>query len=64
MPTNLNTLIPPDSPLQLLTACGINDRGEITGQAQVKSTAEFVGYLLKPVSGSSSEPYVCIEKQE
>ena len=53
VPTNLNTLIPPDSPLQLLTACGINDHGDITGQAQVKSTGEFVGYLLKPVSGSS-----------
>lgn len=50
VPTNLNTLIPPGSPLQLLTACGINDHGEITGQAQEKSSGEYHGYLLKPVA--------------
>lgn len=53
VPTDLNTLIPPGSPLQLLTACGINNRREITGQAQETSTGDFVGYLLKPVAGSS-----------
>ncbi len=53
-PTDLNTLIPPDSPLYLLTACGINDRGEITGLAMENSTGDLVGYLLRPVSGSSS----------
>jgi hypothetical protein len=30
---NLNSLIPKDSPLQLLTACSINSRGEIIGIA-------------------------------
>jgi len=33
--TDLNTLIPEDSPLLLLAANDINDRGEITGQACV-----------------------------
>jgi len=49
--TNLNTLIPADSPLQLLTACGINSRGEITGFAMEKSTGEYRAYLAIPVGG-------------
>lgn len=53
VPTDLNTLVPASSPLQLLTACGINSRGEITGFAQEKSTGEYRGYLLKPVAADS-----------
>jgi probable HAF family extracellular repeat protein len=34
---DLNTLIPPDGPLYLLFAFGINDSGEIVGQALTKS---------------------------
>jgi len=49
--TNLNNLIPADSPLQLLTACGINSRGEITGFAMEKSTGEYRSYLAIPVGG-------------
>lgn len=49
VPTDLNTLIPADSPLQLQTACGINSRGEITGLAVEKSTGQYRGYLLIPV---------------
>jgi len=49
VPTDLNTLVPADSPLQLLTACGINSHGEITGFAMEKSTGNFVGYLANPV---------------
>jgi len=34
---DLNTLIPADSPLYLLVAFGINDSGEIVGQALTQS---------------------------
>jgi probable HAF family extracellular repeat protein len=34
---DLNTLIPPDSPLYLTWGGGINDRGEIAGTAVLKS---------------------------
>jgi hypothetical protein len=36
VPTDLNTVVPADSPPRLLTACGINSRGEITGFAMEK----------------------------
>ena len=49
VPTDLNKLIPADSPLQLETACTINSRGEIVGFAQVKSTGQTHGYLAIPV---------------
>jgi probable HAF family extracellular repeat protein len=51
--TDLNTLVPANSSLQLLTACGINSRGEITGLAQEKSTGQYRGYLLRPVVADS-----------
>jgi hypothetical protein len=50
-PTDLNTLIPADSPLQLQTVCAINSRGEIAGLAVEKSTGESRGYLAIPVGG-------------
>ena len=50
-PTDLNTLIPADSPLQLQGACAINSRGEIAGLAVEKSTGEYRGYLAIPVAG-------------
>ena len=53
VPTDLNTLIPANSPLQLLTACGINSRGEITGMAMEKSTGEYRGYLAIPPAGAN-----------
>src|SRR5215469_13636462 len=49
MPTDLNTLIPADSTLQLETVCGINSRGEVTGLAVEKSTGQYRGYLAIPV---------------
>jgi hypothetical protein len=52
VPTDLNTLVPRDSPLQLLTACSINSRGKITGFAMEKSTGDFRGYLAIPVVGA------------
>ena len=58
VPTDLNTLAPPNSPLQLLTACSINSHGEITGFAQEKSTGDYHGYLLKPVGSGSAASVV------
>ena len=53
VPTDLNTLISADSPLQLQTACSINSRGEITGLAVEKSTGLYRGYLAIPVNGAN-----------
>jgi len=53
-PTDLNTLIAANSPLQLQTACGINSRGEITGLAVQKSNGQYRGYLAIPLSGAGS----------
>jgi len=54
VPTDINSLIPADSRLQLQTACGINSRGEITGLAVEKSTGEYRGYLAIPVAEAAS----------
>ena len=45
--TDLNTLIPPDSPISLFAGCAINNEGLITGLGVTK-TGEFHAYLLKP----------------
>ncbi len=45
--TNLNSLIPVNSPLFLLLACSINSSGEIVGLA-VTSTGAVHGYLATP----------------
>jgi len=54
VPTDLNTLTPSDSPLQLQTACGINSHGEITGLAVEKSTGQYRGYLAIPLDDQSA----------
>lgn len=54
VPTDLNTLIPADSPLQLQTACSINSRGEIIGLAVEKITGQYRGYLAIPVADADS----------
>jgi len=54
VPTDLNTLISADSPLQLQTACSINSRGEIAGFAVEKSTGQTRGYLAIPVGRRES----------
>jgi probable HAF family extracellular repeat protein len=51
--TDLNTLIPANSPLLLMLACSINSSGQIVGFA-VTSTGEAHGYVLTPVGESSS----------
>ncbi len=54
VPTDLNTLVPTDSPLQLQAVCSINSRGEITGLAMEKNTGQYRGYLAIPVAGANS----------
>jgi probable HAF family extracellular repeat protein len=52
-PTDMNTLVPADSTLNLETACSINDKGEIIGFAALKSNPnEYHAYLAKPVVSS------------
>jgi probable HAF family extracellular repeat protein len=53
--TDLNTLIPADSPLFLITACSINSRGEIIGIAVEKSTGDIHGYLATPSGAAGNE---------
>jgi probable HAF family extracellular repeat protein len=50
--TDLNTLVPANSPLHLLLACSINSSGQIVGLA-VTGTGELHGYLASP-SGLST----------
>lgn len=51
--TDLNTLIPANSPLSLMLACGINSSGQIVGFG-VTSAGVAHGFLLTPVGESSS----------
>jgi probable HAF family extracellular repeat protein len=46
--TDLNTLIPPNSTLFLITACLVNASGEIMGIAVEKSSGEVHGYVVTP----------------
>jgi probable HAF family extracellular repeat protein len=52
--TDLNTLIPAGSPLFLLEALGINNRGQIAGYAFEIATGQVHGFLATPVPGSES----------
>ena len=52
---DLNALIPSNSGLYLLIAQGINDAGEIEGQALEKSTGELIGFLATPRRGGDSD---------
>jgi probable HAF family extracellular repeat protein len=46
--TDLNELIPKDSPLELVFASWINDVGEIVGQAVNKETGQMHAFLATP----------------
>ncbi len=53
--TDLNTLIPADSNLLIISASNINERGQISGMATVQSgphTGEIHAYLATPVDAS------------
>ncbi len=51
---DLNSLVPPDSPLYIELACSINARGEIVGQGIDKTTGELRGYMLTPGAGPAN----------
>jgi hypothetical protein len=51
--TDLNTLIPPESPKFLLEAVGINDRGQIAGFGHLPD-GEVHGYVLTPCTNWGS----------
>ena len=59
---DLNSLIPgpPFSPLFLLQAFGINDRGEITGEG-VTSDGELHGFLAVPCDDNHASQTACQE---
>jgi probable HAF family extracellular repeat protein len=52
-PTDLNTLVPADTALDLQTACSINKEGQITGIALAKGSAsDYHAYLAAPIFGN------------
>ena len=51
-PTDLNALIPADSPWYLLAAASINDAGEIVGWAVNLNTSEVHAFLAFPNAGN------------
>ena len=52
--TDLNDLIPPDSPMNLVFGAGINDLDEIIGWGFHKGTGQIHGFLLIPGSGRAA----------
>jgi probable HAF family extracellular repeat protein len=54
--TDLNTLVPADSPLYLLFAGVINSSGEISGFG-VTSSGDLHGFLLTPVTGAQDDSF-------
>jgi probable HAF family extracellular repeat protein len=56
--TDLNTLIPAGGPLYLLFAFGINESGEIVGQAMTKS-GELHAFLATPCNRDRSDTESC-----
>jgi probable HAF family extracellular repeat protein len=53
--SDLNSLIPADSPLYLVYALGISDAGEIVGFAVENSTGDLRAYLATPIPGKSGK---------
>jgi probable HAF family extracellular repeat protein len=54
--TDLNTLIPADSPLFLIEAAGtINSRGQIAGYALQTTTSEFHAFLATPRNSAPND---------
>ncbi len=54
--SDLNDLIPANSPWYLAYALGINDAGEIVGFAVEKSTGNTYAYLASPVPSPAAKP--------
>jgi probable HAF family extracellular repeat protein len=62
--TDLNTLIPADSPLYLLFAFGINDAGEIAGLALQTSTGDVHAFLATPCDLNYADAACCKDDTE
>ena len=63
--TDLNTLIPADSNLFIISASNINDRGQISGMATVQSgpnAGTIHAYVLTPVNGRISSSMADVER--
>lgn len=52
---NLNDLIPANSPLYLMQGYGINDKGQIVGQAYVWATGSVHAFLMTPVPADDGD---------
>lgn len=53
-PTDLNTLVPTNTTLDLQTACSINREGQIIGIALAKgSTSDYHAYMATPIIGNA-----------
>jgi probable HAF family extracellular repeat protein len=53
-PTDLNTLVPADTTLDLQSACSIKREGQITGIALAKdTTGDYHAYLATPILGNA-----------
>jgi probable HAF family extracellular repeat protein len=61
MMTNLNTLIPPDSPWLLLEALGNNDRGQIVGYGLRTDIGEVHAYVATPCDEKQGDGEGCGE---
>ncbi len=55
--TELNSLMPADSPLYILLPCGINSSGQITGLAVLQSDGSVHGFLATPSATGVTEPH-------
>jgi probable HAF family extracellular repeat protein len=62
--SDLNDLIPANSPWYLVYGLGINDAGEIVGFAVEKSTGNMYAYLASPVPGPAVKTTVAPTAQE
>ena len=59
--TDLNTLTPPSSPLFILEAFAINDRGQIAGWGALLSNGQTRGFLLTPCDEEHANDEGCEE---
>lgn len=54
--TNLNTLIPPSSPLYIFEALEINGRGQVVGQGYNSVTGQIHAFLATPCDEGNHDP--------
>ena len=62
--SDLNALVPSDSPLYLLTAFGINDSGEIAGFGVQTSTGDIHAFLATPCDRNHADLECCKDDGE